>query len=77
MIAGAGRATLVLTAVHPVWGVPVKLWKGLGSMKRHKTVLLADGSEEFRWLVWKCAGEHTYFSMKTVGSGWDIMGNFT
>ena len=46
-------------------------------MKRHKTVLLADGSEEFRWLVWKCAGEHTYFSMKTVGSGWDIMGNFT
>lgn len=42
-------------------------------MKRHKTVLLADGSEEFRWLVWKCAGEHTYFSMKTVGSGWDIL----
>lgn len=42
-------------------------------MKRHKTVLLADGSEEFRWLVWKCAGEHTYFSMKTVGSGWDVL----
>ena len=51
----------------------MKLWKGPGSMKRHKTVLLADGSEEFRLLVWRCAGEHTYFSMKTVGSGWDIL----
>ena len=42
-------------------------------MKRHKIVLLADGSEEFRWLVWKRAGEHAYFSMKTVGSGWDVL----
>ena len=51
----------------------MKLWKGSGSMKRHKIVLLADGSEELRWLVWKRAGEHTYFSMKTVGSGWDVL----
>ena len=42
-------------------------------MKRHKIVLLADGSEEFRWLVWKSSREHTYFSMKTVGSGWDVL----
>ena len=42
-------------------------------MKRRKIVLLADGSEEFRWLMGKCAQQHTYFSMITVGSGRDVL----
>ena len=42
-------------------------------MKRRKIVLLADGSEEFRWLMWKSAQQHEYFSMITVGSGQDVL----
>ena len=42
-------------------------------MKRRKIVLLADGSEEFRWLMWESAQQYEYFSMITVGSGRDVL----
>ena len=42
-------------------------------MKRRKTVLLADDSDEFRWLMWKISEDHGRFSMMTVGSGRDVL----
>ena len=42
-------------------------------MKRCKTVLLADSSCEFRWLMWRIAKEDGHFSMMTVGSGRDVL----
>lgn len=37
-------------------------------MTSRKRVLLADGSEEFRWLMWKNVANHDFFSLATVGS---------
>ena len=41
-------------------------------MTSRKRVLLADGSEEFRWLMWKNVANHNFFSLATVGSGRDV-----
>ena len=37
-------------------------------MDGRKRVLLADSSEEFRWLMWRSAANHNFFSLATVGS---------
>lgn len=42
-------------------------------MTSRKRVLLADGSEEFRWLMWKNVANHDFFSLATVGSGRDVL----
>ena len=38
-------------------------------MDGRKRVLLADSSKEFRWLMWRSAANHNFFSLATVGSG--------
>ena len=42
-------------------------------MTSRKRVLLADSSEEFRWLMWRSAANHNFFSLATVGSGRDVL----
>lgn len=42
-------------------------------MDGRKRVLLADSSEEFRWLMWRSAANHNFFSLATVGSGRDVL----
>ena len=42
-------------------------------MDGRKHVLLADSSEEFRWLMWRSAANHDFFSLTTVGSGRDVL----
>ena len=42
-------------------------------MNGHKRVLLADSSEEFRWLMWRSTANHNFFSLATVGSGRDVL----
>lgn len=42
-------------------------------MNGRKHVLLADSSEEFRWLMWRNAANHDFFSLTTVGSGRDVL----
>lgn len=42
-------------------------------MKHRKTVLLADGSDEFRWLMWRIAEKYSHISIMTVGTGRDVL----
>lgn len=42
-------------------------------MNGRKCVLLADGSEEFRWLMWRSTADHNLFSITTVGNGRDVL----
>ena len=42
-------------------------------MDGRKRVLLADSSEEFRWLMWRSTANHNFFSLATVGSGRDVL----
>ena len=35
-------------------------------MTSRKRVLLADGSEEFRWLMWKNVANHDFFSLAAM-----------
>lgn len=42
-------------------------------MKHRKTVLLADGSDEFRWLMWRIVEKHGHISIMTVGTGQDVL----
>ena len=42
-------------------------------MKQRRTILPADSSPEFRWLMWTSVKTRIHLSMATVGSGQDIL----